>query len=198
MIGKYLVIILCCCLMGLSSIIHAAQAQKDITGYWKVYDQENDASGGPVKAIMHISIQDDILQGVGVRLYSGDWPKLGRYCTQCGGNLHNKSVWGLKVVSGLKQKGDYWKGGTVVDPTRGQADRIMLSLEDEDTIRVRGYMLIPLFGETIFWHRVSKEEAYEGCQIIASTVAELAKQITEEQAIILGNQGLLCYTPDKF
>jgi len=61
---------------------------------------------------------------------------------------------GLAILRGFHQDGDAtWSGGTIYDPDSGNTYHSTLSV-DGDTLKVRGYVLIPLFGRTLQWHRI--------------------------------------------
>jgi len=62
---------------------------------------------------------------------------------------------GLNNLLGFsyKEKGEY-SGGTIYDPENGNTYNCVINLEDENTIQVRGYIGVQLFGRTDTWKRV--------------------------------------------
>lgn len=71
--------------------------------------------------------------------------------------LRARPVLGLQILSGMTYAGDgRWSGGTIYDPANGKTYRATLSLDapDDDTLELRGYVGIPLFGRTTTWQRV--------------------------------------------
>ncbi len=75
------------------------------------------------------------------------------------GNNPDKSkrsnpVMGLVLLSGFKFDGDdEWNGGDIYDPESGKTYGSYLYLKDNNTLKVRGYIGISLFGRTETWTR---------------------------------------------
>ena len=68
--------------------------------------------------------------------------------------LRNKPVIGLDIVRGFSFDGeDEWTGGKVYDPESGDTYSGKMTLKDAHTLRLRGYILIPLLGRTEVWTR---------------------------------------------
>lgn len=65
-------------------------------------------------------------------------------------------VMGLVLLSGFKFDGDdEWKGGDIYDPESGKTYDSYLYLKDKNTLKVRGYIGISLFGRTETWTRTN-------------------------------------------
>jgi uncharacterized protein (DUF2147 family) len=70
-------------------------------------------------------------------------------------SLRHRRIEGLQVISGLSFAGDStWSGGTIYDPRSGNTYSFKASLKGNDVLKLRGYVLLPLFGRTETWHRV--------------------------------------------
>lgn len=68
--------------------------------------------------------------------------------------LQTKPVIGLVIVRGFSFDGDdAWTGGKVYDPESGDTYSGKMTLKDPHTLRLRGYILIPLLGRTEVWTR---------------------------------------------
>src|SRR5512143_1156326 len=68
--------------------------------------------------------------------------------------LQNKPVIGLVIVRGFTYDEDgEWTGGKVYDPETGDTYSGKMTLKDPHTLRLRGYVLIPLLGRTEVWTR---------------------------------------------
>lgn len=64
----------------------------------------------------------------------------------------------LKILWGLEQEADdpnSWTGGTVYKADSGEKFGLDLTMKGPDTLKVRGYVGISLFGKTQIWTRVS-------------------------------------------
>jgi uncharacterized protein (DUF2147 family) len=67
----------------------------------------------------------------------------------------DKPVIGLVILSGFKFDGDNeWSGGDIYDPESGKTYSSYLYLKN-NTLKVRGYILIPLFGRTETWKKTN-------------------------------------------
>ena len=61
---------------------------------------------------------------------------------------------GLVMLKGFKFDGDEeWKGGDIYDPESGKTYSSYMYLKDKNTLKVRGYVGISLFGRTETWTR---------------------------------------------
>jgi uncharacterized protein (DUF2147 family) len=67
--------------------------------------------------------------------------------------LQTRSLDGLKNLSGFRFNDDEWNGGTVYDPKSGKTYKSYMSLKNSDTLKLRGYVGVPLFGRTSEWKR---------------------------------------------
>lgn len=73
-------------------------------------------------------------------------------------DLQDRPIVGLKIVWGLEDAGDgeSWEDGKVYDPESGKTYSAKASLEDLDTLELRGYVGVPMFGRTSTWTRAEK------------------------------------------
>jgi len=68
--------------------------------------------------------------------------------------LRDRPLVGLSVFAGFEYDGDgRWSGGTIYDPNSGKTYRCRVTLVDSDTLKVRGYVGVPLLGRTETWTR---------------------------------------------
>ena len=66
------------------------------------------------------------------------------------------SIIGLVMLTGFKFDGDdEWKGGDIYDPESGKTYSSYMYLKDKNTLKVRGYVGISLFGRTETWTRTN-------------------------------------------
>jgi uncharacterized protein (DUF2147 family) len=65
----------------------------------------------------------------------------------------NRKVLGLTMFWGFSYDGDRkWVGGSIYDPDNGKTYSCKMTL-DNDTLKVRGFVGISLFGRTTVWKR---------------------------------------------
>jgi len=71
--------------------------------------------------------------------------------------LRARPLDGLTIMSGFVYDGDgHWSGGRIYDPNSGKTYKCTLTQVDRDTLKLRGYIGISLFGRTDTWTRDSK------------------------------------------
>jgi uncharacterized protein (DUF2147 family) len=69
--------------------------------------------------------------------------------------LRDRPLTGLELFSGFSYAGDgRWTGGTIYDPNSGKTYRCRVTRVDPDTLKVRGYIGVPMLGRTETWTRV--------------------------------------------
>lgn len=73
--------------------------------------------------------------------------------------LRARSIASVFVVEGLRRRGDRWRDGRLYDPRTGKRFSARASLGDDGTLRIRGYVGIPLFGVTLRWEPLSADAA---------------------------------------
>jgi uncharacterized protein (DUF2147 family) len=68
---------------------------------------------------------------------------------------------GLRLMGGFKpsKRAGSWEGGWVYDPDNGRTYSGTISMIDNNTVRLRGYVGISLFGRTLILHRVADDPA---------------------------------------
>jgi uncharacterized protein (DUF2147 family) len=117
-------------------------------GRWKTVDD----STGKVKSIVAIHEENGKLNGTIEELF--DPPVPHPTCYLCTGDLKDRPLVGLQVLSGFVQDGDQWNGGQVLDPETGKIYRASITLEDGGKkLRLHGYFLVTLLGRTEHWWR---------------------------------------------
>lgn len=70
--------------------------------------------------------------------------------------LRNRQIIGLVIMHGFRYAGDgEWRAGAIYDPKSGKTYRGKMWLATPDRLDMRGYVVIPLFGRTTSWTRLS-------------------------------------------
>ena len=110
--------------LPLLALAMAASAQTSPTGRWKTIDDET----GKVKSIVEITqAANGTLQGKVVEVLQSDRGP-NPTCDKCKGTNKDKPVKGMTILWGLKQDGDEWNGGTVLDPAKGKTYKSKVEL----------------------------------------------------------------------
>ena len=70
--------------------------------------------------------------------------------------LRSRPLLGLTILYGLRRTGERtWEGGKIYNPDSGRNYNATMSIQDDGTLRVRAYVLLPIFGRTQIWSRIS-------------------------------------------
>ena len=70
-------------------------------------------------------------------------------------SLRDRPLTGLELFTGFSYDGDgRWSGGTIYDPNSGKTYRCIITWVDSGTLKVRGYVGVPMLGRTETWTRV--------------------------------------------
>ena len=131
-----------------------AWAAESPTGYWKTID---DSSNRP-KSVVEIW-QDDAgkVHGKIVKLYREAGEEADPLCDECEGADHNQRIIGMTIMKGLKDDGDEWASGTIMDPNNGETYSCLIEIEDGGKkLKVRGYIGFSLLGRTQYWYKTTQ------------------------------------------
>jgi uncharacterized protein (DUF2147 family) len=70
--------------------------------------------------------------------------------------LRTRPLLGLIVLRDLRRvDARTWEDGKIYNPDDGKEYSARMSIQDGGSLRVRAYLLLPLFGQTQLWKRVS-------------------------------------------
>lgn len=70
-------------------------------------------------------------------------------------SLQNRPIIGTEILKGfIFNKKDLWEDGEIYDPKNGNTYSCQISLQDKNTMKVRGYIGFSLIGRTEYWKRV--------------------------------------------
>jgi uncharacterized protein (DUF2147 family) len=72
-------------------------------------------------------------------------------------SLRTRKILGLPLLNGFAQDGssNVWSDGTIYDPDNGKTYSCKLTMQNDGTMRVRGYVGLSLLGETQIWTRAN-------------------------------------------
>ena len=70
--------------------------------------------------------------------------------------LKVRELRGIEMLWGFKFDDDEWSGGKIYDPISGKTYKSYMSLNGKNTLNLRGYVGIPLFGRTSVWTRIDE------------------------------------------
>jgi hypothetical protein len=120
-------------------------------GKWKTID---DATGD-VKSIVTIWIENGILLGRISELFRKPDEDPDPVCDKCTDDRKDQRIKGMIIIWDMKNNGNEWAGGYVLDPKNGKTYRSKLKLmENGKKLTLRGYIGISLIGRSQTWIRV--------------------------------------------
>lgn len=128
----------------------SAFAQTTPVGTWTTID---DKTQKPKSVVEIYQAKDGSLAGrVTDVLQSDRGPN--PVCDKCSGDRKDKPVKGMVILWGIKQKGDVWEGGQILDPASGKVYSVKVTpVDDGKKLEVRGFMGFSLLGRTQTWVR---------------------------------------------
>ncbi|KTD35881.1 putative signal peptide protein [Legionella nautarum] len=110
-----------------------------------------DDATGKKRVVVNFKVSGKTLSGTIVKVF----PQPGDtgICSKCPGSLKNKPTQGLRIIWGLKDRGNgVWEDGKILDPKSGKIYHAKITLEG-NKLYVRGYIGIPALGRTQIWVR---------------------------------------------
>lgn len=76
-------------------------------------------------------------------------------CDKCEGDKKDQLINGMTVMWGVKQDGDEWTGGQILDPKTGSVYSVKFTLSEDNTkLNVRGYIGFSMLGRSQTWLKV--------------------------------------------
>ena len=68
--------------------------------------------------------------------------------------LRGRPIVGIRLLADFEYTGKgQWRRGTIYDPKNGKTYKCNIKLQDDDTLKVRGYIGMSLLGRTTTWKR---------------------------------------------
>lgn len=117
------------------SISARAQASDSPVGLWKTIDDETKQA----RSLVRISESNGVVTGKVEKLLTPG--RENAVCSACEGDLKDKPITGMTILSGMKKNDDVYDGGTIFDAGKGKTYRSRLKVVDGGKqLEVRGYV----------------------------------------------------------
>ena len=154
---KFLTIVVASLMTVLAFAGPLCAAEPSAAGMWAQIDEK-----GRVGGWFLIFEHDGFYEGAIAKMFFEPGEDTNPICTRCKGDQKNAPVFGLVIVKNMQRHGLQYDNGKIIDPRNGNVyDAKMKLSPDGQSLTLRGYLGIDLFGQDQIWKRLPDDAVRE-------------------------------------